>query len=380
MKKTLFFTIDFPPMPGGMSRHSLDTALALGQAKEPVVVFAPRAEGRRRIDIDSGLSVVRLRGIREGEIFDNYLRSVMIYFARAVYYCLTHKVKAVMANTWSITGVAAFLIKKTFGVPYYVFAHGLDVCAPLTNPKVSRLMRLVLKNASSIIANSNFTAQAVRPVIRGQNTIKILHPVVDIKRVVPSAHSLDKRIEGKKVILTVARLVESKNHEAVLRAFARVVKVVPNAMYRIIGQGPLESRLKELVNTLGLADKVVFAGEVKESELSAYYYSCDVFVMASREIKERGEVEGFGIVFLEAGACARPVIAAKSGGIPDAVIDGVTGLLIDPLNEEEIAQAIIRILQDEALAKSLGENGRRRAENDFTLENLGEKLKGIINS
>ena len=102
--------------------------------------------------------------------------------------------------------------------------------------------------------------------------------------------------------------------------------------------------------------------------------------MISREIKERGEVEGFGIVFLEAGACARPVVGAKSGGIPDAVIEGVTVILGDPLNEEEIARAIIRILQDEPLAKSLGENGKRRVETELTIENFADKLKRIINN
>ena len=177
----------------------------------------------------------------------------------------------------------------------------------------------------------------------------------------------------------MARLVESKNHEALIRAFAKVVKNIPEALYRIIGEGPMESQLKELVSALGLVDKVIFLGSVPGSELAAYYYSCDVFVMVSKEIKERGEVEGFGIVFLEAAACARPVIGSKGGGIADAVIDGDTGILVDPSNEDEIARAIVRVLQDEELANRLGENGRRRAETELTIENFGEKLKKLIN-
>ena len=379
VKKTLFFTIDFPPMGGGMSRHSLDAAIALRQVKEPVIVLAPRACCDKEFNVDAGLTVARLRGIATGEIFDNYLRSVIIFFLYGLYYCLTRRVQAILANTWSIAGVAAFLIKKTLGIPYFVFAHGLDIYAPQANTKASKLMRLVLQNASMVIANSHFTANLVKSAIGGQERIVVLNPVVDIKRFMPSASFFDKKVEGKKVVLTVARLVESKNHETLIRAFAKAVKIIPEAVCRIIGAGPLESQLRELVNALDLADKVIFTGNVPDSQLAAYYYSCDVFVMVSKEIKERGEVEGFGIVFLEAAACAKPVIGSKSGGIADAVIDGDTGILVDPLNEDEIARAIIRVLQDEKLANRLGENGRKRVETGLTVENFGEKLKKIIN-
>ena len=379
MKKALFLTIDFPPMPGGMSRHSLDIAFSLRQAKESVIVLAPRADCDKGFEADIGLSVARLRGMRSGEIFDNYPRSVIIFFLYGLYYCLTRRVKAILANTWSIAGVAAFLIKKTLGTPYFVFAHGLDIYGVQADTKVYKLMRLVLQNASIVIVNSKFSANLVKSVIGKQERITVLNPAVDIKRFTPQAHSFDKKVEGKKMVLTVARLVESKNHESLIRAFAKVVKGVPEAICRIIGEGPLGPRLKELVNELDLVDKVIFAGNVPDLELAAYYHSCDVFVMVSKEIKERGEVEGFGIVFSEAAACAKPGIGSKSGGIPDAVIDGVTGILTDPLNEDEIARAIVRLLRDEKLAKALGENGRKRAETELTIENFGEKLKRIIN-
>lgn len=379
VKKTLFFTIDFPPMGGGMSRHSLDIAFALRQVKESVIVLAPRASCDKKLDADAGLPVTRLSGVKQDEIFDNYLRSVIIFFLYGLYCCLTRRVKAILANTWSIAGVAAFLIKKTLGIPYFVFAHGLDIYAPQANPKSAKLMRLVLQNASMIIANSNFTANLVKSAIGGQERIAVLNPVVDIKRFMPSASSFDKKVAGKKAVLTVARLVESKNHETLIRAFAKAVKIIPEAICRIIGQGPLESQLKELVSALGLADKVIFTGNVPDLELAAYYYSCDVFALVSKEIKERGEVEGFGIVFLEAACCAKPVIGSRSGGIADAVIDGDTGILVDPLNEDEIARAIVRVLQDEGLARRLGENGRKRMETEFTIEHFGEKLKKLIN-
>src|SRR3989338_2118277 len=247
MKKALFLTIDFPPMPCGMSRHSLDIAFSLRQAKESVIVLAPRADCDKGFEADIGLSVARLRGMRSGEIFDNYPRSVIIFFLYGLYYCLTRRVKAILANTWSITGVAAFLIKKTLGTPYFVFAHGLDIYGAQADTKVYKLMRLVLQNASIVIVNSKFSANLVKSVIGKQERITVLNPAVDIKRFTPQAHSFDKKVEGKKMVLTVARLVESKNHESLIRAFAKVVKGVTEAICRIIGEGPLGPRLKELV-------------------------------------------------------------------------------------------------------------------------------------
>ena len=133
---------------------------------------------------------------------------------------------------------------------------------------------------------------------------------------------------------------------------------------------------------LNVEDKVLFLGQQNNEEIVRYFDLCDVFILASRNIvlKRRVLAEGFGIVFLEANSFGKPVIAGNSGGIPDAVIDGVTGLLVNPEDPKEIAQAIIRLLKDEALAKRLGENGRRRVEREFNLEITENKLKEIIDS
>ena len=121
-----------------------------------------------------------------------------------------------------------------------------------------------------------------------------------------------------------------------------------------------------------------FAGKVDDEKLPSYYQSCNVFILTSREIKERGEAEGFGIVFLEAGACGKPVIGSKSGGIPDALIDSVTGILVDPLDIEGIADAIIRLLSNENLAARLRKNGRKRVEKELNIDRLGERLRAVL--
>lgn len=360
-----------------MSRHSYDVAVALRLAQECPVIVAPWRDLGAESNVDKELSVIRLKRLNSSRIFDSYLRSVMIFFFAGFHYCLRHKVKLVLANTWSVAGVAAFFINKVFGVPYIVFVHGLDVYAPQGNKKVSRFMDLVLKNASFIIANSSFTKSLLRNIVQ-ESKVVVLHPVVDMGRFTQSSEHVKKIPSEKKMILTVGRLVESKGHSAVIRALPKVLKQFPEVVYQIIGAGPMEKPLKELVNTLGLSGKVIFAGEVKDRELPLYYNACDIFILTSKEIPDKGEIEGFGIVFLEAACFAKPVIGGKSAGIPDAVIDGVTGILVDPENTEEIAAAIVRLLADEAMAKKLGENARKRVLSEFTPGKFSERLKVII--
>lgn len=372
----LFLTIDFPPMGGGMARHSYDLVKAMRHIGKPPLVLTPRREGGREFDKKIDIKIIRLKGITIEKLFEHYLWSTTVFFGYAFYYCITQRVNAIFVNTWSIVGVAAFLVKRIWGVPYFVFAHGLDVYAPQNNKKVATLMRLVLRNASLVIANSHFTKELVETMVNTK--AMVLHPVVDIERFARKGDS-HKLFEGRKVLLTVGRLVESKGHDAVIRSLKKVVEKFPGILYCIVGAGPGEESFKNLVSELALADNVIFSGKVDDEELSSYFHSCNVFIMTSKEIKERGEVEGFGIVFLEAGACGKPVIGSKSGGIPDAVIDGVTGILVDPLDIEGIADAIIRLLSNENLAARLGENGRKRVETESNINGLGERLKEIVN-
>ncbi|MEA3365500.1 MAG: glycosyltransferase, partial [Candidatus Hydrogenedentes bacterium] len=129
----------------------------------------------------------------------------------------------------------------------------------------------------------------------------------------------------------------------------------------IAGQGPCRWAICQEARRLGVREQLVMPGKVGEPDLAALYAACDVFALPAGH-DDRGQVEGFGLVFSEAQAHARPVVAGKSGGIPEAVIDGETGLLVEPDNPETIAEAILRILDDAELAWRLGHNGRKRVE------------------
>ena len=139
-----------------------------------------------------------------------------------------------------------------------------------------------------------------------------------------------------------------------------------------MGKGPEESRLKSIVEQLGIQEQVVFTGFVKHTGLPPYYCLCDVFIMSSCVAGDN--FERFGIVFSEASACGKPVIGSKTGGISDAVIDGVTGLLVEPNDVNDIAQAVTSLLTDEQFALTLGKNGRARTESELTWQVMGERI------
>ena len=183
-------------------------------------------------------------------------------------------------------------------------------------------------------------------------------------------------LEGKRVILTVGRLVKRKGHDMVIKSLPQVMQKIPEAMYFIVGTGPEEQNIRELIDELDLKENVVLAGFVADDDLPRIYSVSDVFIMPSREIG--GDIEGFGLVFLEASACGRPVIGGRSGGISDAVEDGVSGILVDPLNADEIAWAILDILTKKDLAMTLGRQGRERIEREFSFEANAEKMREIL--
>lgn len=144
----------------------------------------------------------------------------------------------------------------------------------------------------------------------------------------------------------------------------------------IIGKGEEEERLLKLTKDLGLEKYVKFIGYIEPKDRSLYYNICDVFVMPSKTADI--DYESFGIVYAETNTCGKPVIGGKSGGIEDAVIDGVTGILVDPENIEEIKGAIIRLLTDQEYAKKLGENGRTRVEEELNWASVGKKIERIL--
>jgi phosphatidylinositol alpha-1,6-mannosyltransferase len=198
----------------------------------------------------------------------------------------------------------------------------------------------------------------------------VLNPGVDVAGFYPNVDTSKVRhkyeLDGRRVLLTVARLETRKNVESVLRALPKVVVKVPNILYLVVGDGEERERLEALCDDLGLGPYVRFLGYIENSQLPALYCASDVFVLLS--------IETFGISFIEASACAKPVVCGSSGAATEAVIHGETGLIVNTHNLDEIATAIVCLLTNQELARRLGENGRRRVEQKFTWEQVSKQL------
>jgi phosphatidylinositol alpha-1,6-mannosyltransferase len=208
-----------------------------------------------------------------------------------------------------------------------------------------------------------FTQQAISRALSAldaQHMVKIA-PGIDVDHFFPRDATTLRRelkLDNKRVIVSVGRLVHRKGQDHLIQALPQILKSVPDAHLLMVGQGPYREHLEKLVQQLGLKDHVSFIGRIQYNQLPEYICAGDVFAMPSRSRFFGLEVEGLGIVYLEASACGLPVIAGSSGGAPDAVLDGVTGFVVDGQDNHEIATAAITLLSDLDQAKRMGAAGR----------------------
>jgi phosphatidylinositol alpha-1,6-mannosyltransferase len=180
---------------------------------------------------------------------------------------------------------------------------------------------------------------------------------------------------GQKLILSVGRLQRRKGFDMVIRSLPSLVTHGIDVHYALIGMGQDSDYLSKLSQKLGLAERVHMLGRIESADLPRWYNACNVFVMPNREIN--GDTEGFGMVFLEAAACGRPVIAGKAGGTGSAVVDGVTGMRIDGDNLEQLCNALLTLLVDDALAARLGAAGHARANAKFGWQVVARKTAAL---
>jgi len=275
-------------------------------------------------------------------------------------------------------GLTGFIFKKLFNIPYFINIHGLEINLPLYKPGPrKKYLEKILKNADKIFSSSQQTKNICTKYGVKPGKVVVIPLGVDLEKfnTQTSGDNIRKRynLTDKKVIFSVSRLVKRKGFDQVIKSLPEVIKKIPNCVYLLAGNGSDKSRLTNLIKKYNLQNRVIFSGQVKESELGQFYAAADLFAMPSRELAD-GDVEGFGIVYLEAAACAKPVVAGDSGGIRDAVIHNQTGLIVNPNKTQEIAQAIIRLLENEELSNRLGQAGRKRVEQEYNWPKTIEKI------
>jgi phosphatidylinositol alpha-1,6-mannosyltransferase len=264
-------------------------------------------------------------------------------------------------------GVIAGWMKELFGIPYIAYCHGEDITLTDRYRYQPAVRNWIYQRADAVVAACEFAKQNLLRIGIDERRIVKITPGVDFEQFSPSPPKPDlvahHGLKGRRVLLTVARLCPRKGHEKVIRAVAKLVDEFHDLAYLIVGVGPEQRKLQQLVIDLGLEKVVKFTGYVPDEHLSDMYNLSDVFIMANEE-QEDGDIEGFGMVFLEANAAGKPVIAGRSGGTADSVVEGVTGYRVNT-NVYELTAAIRRLLKNPGLCERMGRAGLQRAREDF---------------
>lgn len=373
MRKTLLFTIDFPPNFGGVANYCKKVCEHLPADKIVVLTIKDiRAKEKKQT-----YKIYHKNLLTNLLIWPKWLPS----FWHLYKIIRKEKIKIVLVGQVLPLGTVAMLLSKIIKFDYIVLTHSFDILAAQKSKRKKYLLKKILKNSKYITANSNFTKQELIKLGINENKITIVYPCPYFK---PPADEKIKNdlikkynLKNKKIIFTVGRMVERKGADMVIKSIPKIEKEIANIVYIIAGgDAYYKKNLIELSEKFSVADRVIFMPNAKDQEIKALYDLCDLFIMPCRQIKE--DVEGFGIVFLEANCFNKPVIGGKSGGAVEAIIDNETGLLVNPLDLNEISNAIIKLLKDKNIAEKFGIAGRQRAEQEFNWKKQTEKLKILL--
>ena len=292
---------------------------------------------------------------------------------------LRYRFDAVHAGRVLPEGLVAWLVARLTGRPLVIYSHGEELTTWRQATKM-RAMVWTYRHADLVIANSEFTRDELVKIGVAPAKISLLYPGVDVERFRPGLPCNDLKagiglVAGEKLIVSVGRLSRRKGFDQIIRSLPLLLQRGLAVRYAVIGIGEDRDYLQALAGELGVSDRVHFLGHVAADDLPRWYNAADVVAMPNREID--GDTEGFGMVFLEAAACAKPTVAGLAGGTGAAVIDGVTGLRVDGASTEAVADALVRLLGDAALARELGEQGYTRALRDFSWQRVAEKTRQL---
>ncbi|MEU8761851.1 glycosyltransferase family 4 protein [Streptomyces sp. NPDC048659] len=380
MHKTLIVTNDFPPRPGGIQAFLHNMALRLDP--ERIVVYASTwkrghegTEATAAFDAEQPFTVVRDR--------TTMLLPTPRVTARATALLREHGCESVWFGAAAPLGLMAPALRRAGARRLVATTHGHEAgWAQL--PASRQLLRRIGEGTDTITYLGEYTrsriAAALTPAAAGR--MVQLPPGVDEKTFHPDSGGAEVRerlgLSDRPVVVCVSRLVPRKGQDTLIQAMPEILRRVPDAVLLIVGGGPYEQELRKLAVRTGVAASVRFTGAVPWAELPAHYGAGDVFAMPCRTRRGGLDVEGLGIVYLEASATGLPVVAGDSGGAPDAVLDGETGWVVRGGVPEESADRIATLLLDPELRARMGERGRRWVEERWRWDLLAERLRELL--
>jgi phosphatidyl-myo-inositol dimannoside synthase len=273
--------------------------------------------------------------------------------------------------------LAGLLLRRTYGIPFLVFVHGDEISQTEGRRIQPRVRNAIYRAADAIVAANTYAYERVAAICGSTQRIRLITPGVDTIAFRPGerpewiARQYD--LGNSPVIVTVGRLVKKKGHETVLRSLPAVLKHITDAKYLVVGGGPEEPRLKRLVEELGIGQAVRFTGDIPHHTLPDFYRAGDVFCMVNQQ-DASGDIESFGMVFIEANACGKPVIGGRSGGTTESIVDGQTGFLCNPGDNASLSEMLLLLLLNQGLRQRMGSAGLERVRNDFDWDSRARQL------
>ena len=367
--RTLVVTNDFPPRVGGVQQYVWTLVSRL--PADRVAVLAPSWPGWREHDAAQPFPVHRWPA--------TFLWPTPDLERRVRALVAEHRADVILfGHGFPLPWMAPSLAAR--GIPSVALTHGAELWMART-PALGWAQRRAMSGVRQLTAVSAYTAERIRRAIGDEPPVTVLYPGVDTERFSPKVDGSAARarygLGDRPVVVCVSRLVPRKGQDVLIRALRDARRRVPDATLLLVGDGPTRAGLEALA-AQAPPGSVVFAGEVEPSELPAVYAAGDVFAMPCHSRFAGLEVEGLGIVFLEAAACGKPVVAGRSGGSIEAVRDGETGLVVEGTEPKAVALALARLLGDPAEAARMGEAGRARIEEEFTWDGAAARLAGLL--
>jgi phosphatidyl-myo-inositol dimannoside synthase len=370
--KVLLVTNDFPPRPGGI--QSFLYGLVSRLPPDDVVVYTSRWRGWEQWDPEQAFRIVRedtsvllpTPGVRR----------------RARSLLREHGCDVAWFGAAAPLGLMADGLRDVGARRIVATTHGHEAGWAML-PGARRLLRRIASSVDVLTYLGGYTRARLAGAVGTVNVSKLhrLAPGVDADVFRPGVGAdirAERGLADRPVVVCVSRLMPRKGQDTLVRALPAIQRTVPETSLLLVGGGPYRSRLESLVEDVGVGSSVVFTGSVPWPALPAYYGAGDVFAMPCRTRLGGADVEGLGIVYLEASACGLPVIAGNSGGAPDAVRDGQTGYVVDGHSPEEVVGRLCSLLADPPTRKSLGDTGRAWVSADWTWERQRVKLERIL--
>jgi phosphatidyl-myo-inositol dimannoside synthase len=368
--RTLVLTGHLAPRRGGV--ESFTEQLARRLPAESVVVMAPEMPGCAASDATLPWEVVRYPG--------RLVTSPRLAM-RVSSVASSRGIQAAWITSAMPLGLLAIPLRRAGVTSIVISTHGMEV-GWASVPPGALMMRAVARRVELVTYLGDITHDGLRPALPTQTATMRLTGGVDTDRFTPSARAVGIRRqlgwEANRIVVSASRLVPRKGQDVLLQAWPQIRRRHNDARLLIVGEGRRRADLERAAAELSRPDDVHFAGSVSDDLLPAYLAAGDVFALPCRDMWHGLQVEGLGLSILEASAVGLPVVVGRSGGTPDAVIDGVTGQLVDGSSATDVAAAVCSLLDDPDRARQMGAAGREWAAREWSWDLIGARLRTAL--